>query len=362
MWVYDFNHNSFDADIFAQRLSGHTPVPIPYSPPPNYALIGTVAAISFSTVLAYVLFGSYIAAVLTSRWVWGAGSLGFIVVMLAGFMFVRIRSSPYFQMVRGPGGAPTLSYIAGGYQNQLGAETHIIGGLYAVLAISQIMILQYAPRVPSHMRQRAAVWIWLSVSWILFSVLVAVFRMKHPGTLAIPQHAPTARQPSPSTSYHNPFDAQAPGSAYSGGRARQRQLYQVTASEALGQSRSPSPESRQPEDPSSSLIPPAAHRLVPLTNRTQAKDSSRQNPFGRTTSPPLATRTTTMPTSGRRVAFSASAPWQSFNDIRTERGRTWKLLLTYGGDWVLTIGLTAAFFMLDGVEGFKREFDLNDTS
>jgi len=28
----------------------------------------------------------------------------------------------------------------------------------------------------------------------------------------------------------------------------------------------------------------------------------------------------------------------------------------------LTIGLTAGFFMLDKVEGFRREFDLTDTS
>lgn len=57
-----------------------------------------------------------------------------------------------------------------------------------------------------------------------------------------------------------------------------------------------------------------------------------------------------------------AAPLQSFNNIRKENGRGWRLFLSYGGDWVITIGLTAAFFLLDGVSGFKREFDLTDTS
>lgn len=57
-----------------------------------------------------------------------------------------------------------------------------------------------------------------------------------------------------------------------------------------------------------------------------------------------------------------SAPWQSFNNIRNEKGRTWKLIITYGLDWIVTVGLTAAFFLLDGVSGYKREFDLTDTS
>ncbi|KIO26223.1 hypothetical protein M407DRAFT_202463 [Tulasnella calospora MUT 4182] len=61
-------------------------------------------------------------------------------------------------------------------------------------------------------------------------------------------------------------------------------------------------------------------------------------------------------------SFSISAPVESFNNIIKEKGRGWRLFLSYGGDWVITIGLTAAFFLLDGVSGFKREFDLNDTS
>lgn len=39
-----------------------------------------------------------------------------------------------------------------------------------------------------------------------------------------------------------------------------------------------------------------------------------------------------------------------------------KLLFSYAPDWILTITLAAAFFLLDSVDGFKRDFSLSDTS
>lgn len=42
--------------------------------------------------------------------------------------------------------------------------------------------------------------------------------------------------------------------------------------------------------------------------------------------------------------------------------RTLRLVLSYGPDWVVTIGLAAAFFLLDKIDGFRREFSLTDTT
>jgi len=39
-----------------------------------------------------------------------------------------------------------------------------------------------------------------------------------------------------------------------------------------------------------------------------------------------------------------------------------KLLLSYAPDWILTLTLALAFFLLDKVDGFKREFSVSDTS
>ncbi|KIM31039.1 hypothetical protein M408DRAFT_327933 [Serendipita vermifera MAFF 305830] len=44
------------------------------------------------------------------------------------------------------------------------------------------------------------------------------------------------------------------------------------------------------------------------------------------------------------------------------RRRRLRLLWSYLPDWILCIGLTGAFYALDYVDGFEREFDLTDTS
>lgn len=56
------------------------------------------------------------------------------------------------------------------------------------------------------------------------------------------------------------------------------------------------------------------------------------------------------------------APWNSVANYRVQKPSTWKIILSYSLDWIVTIGLTAAFLFLDKLDGFKREFDLTDTS
>ncbi|KAF8608032.1 PAP2-domain-containing protein [Ceratobasidium sp. AG-I] len=45
-----------------------------------------------------------------------------------------------------------------------------------------------------------------------------------------------------------------------------------------------------------------------------------------------------------------------------QRTRKLRLVLSYAPDWVVTIGLAAAFFALDKIDGFRREFSLTDTT
>lgn len=71
-----------------------------------------------------------------------------------------------------------------------------------------------------------------------------------------------------------------------------------------------------------------------------------------------ARRTTIRPgdTYGQKV-------WKRFFIIPKERAiRKKELILNYASDWLITIGILAAFFFLDRVDGFKREFSLKDTS
>lgn len=100
-----------------EQLSRHTPVAIPYRPPPNYALIITtiVSLLSLAAVARFIL------PFLMSRWTWAFITIGTILVMTGGFMFVRIRGMPYVT-----GGSNGAVLVARGFQNQLGIEVQII--------------------------------------------------------------------------------------------------------------------------------------------------------------------------------------------------------------------------------------------
>ncbi|KAB5593260.1 diacylglycerol pyrophosphate phosphatase 1 [Ceratobasidium theobromae] len=45
-----------------------------------------------------------------------------------------------------------------------------------------------------------------------------------------------------------------------------------------------------------------------------------------------------------------------------QSSRRTRLLISYLPDWIVTIGLAAAFFLLDKINGFRREFSLTDTT
>ena len=97
-----------------------TPVPIPYSPPPNYGAIITIVLGALSLLLA----ARYFTPIFTSRWTWAALVIGASIIFTSGFMFVRIRGSPW---VSNRNGQP--QWMAGGYQSQYGMEVQVIGAI-----------------------------------------------------------------------------------------------------------------------------------------------------------------------------------------------------------------------------------------
>ncbi|PPQ70286.1 hypothetical protein CVT24_000849 [Panaeolus cyanescens] len=58
--------------------------------------------------------------------------------------------------------------------------------------------------------------------------------------------------------------------------------------------------------------------------------------------------------------FKATQPLSKGMSITPARRR--KLLFSYAPDWILTIALAVAFYLLDKIDGFRREFSLEDTS
>ena len=106
--------SGFDAGPLADHLSRHTPIPIPYRDPIDWARwISTATA-----ALGFVLLLRFLAPIFQNRWSWAIVTIVTSLVMTSGFMFTRIRGSPF----TGGGG----NWIAGGYQNQFGQEVSVV--------------------------------------------------------------------------------------------------------------------------------------------------------------------------------------------------------------------------------------------
>ncbi|KAI0797905.1 oligosaccharyl transferase subunit OST3/OST6 family [Abortiporus biennis] len=166
--TYDFS-NGLDAGPLAEQLSIHTPVPIPYKAPFDWSRWGTFIGVALLS-LASIRF---IAPVLKNRWTWAIGTVLTVLVMTSGYMFTRIRGVPF----SGGNG----QWIAPGYQNQFGQETQVIAMIYGLLASAFLMLTVITPYTQSPKRQKAQVYLWSIVIFIMYSVLISIFRVKNRG-------------------------------------------------------------------------------------------------------------------------------------------------------------------------------------
>ncbi|EJU05753.1 hypothetical protein DACRYDRAFT_62405 [Dacryopinax primogenitus] len=169
---YDFSRHGFDAEELAKDLSNHTPIPIPYTAPFNWQpwffgftfLVLSLVAGRFAWI--------YLREIISNRWLWAAATVGLTLVMTSGYMFVQIRGMPYAQH---------NSMIAGGFQNQFGIEVNLVAALYGLLGASYLALILLVPRIPSPIRQRASVYLWTGILFVLFSILISFFRIKNGG-------------------------------------------------------------------------------------------------------------------------------------------------------------------------------------
>ncbi|TFY64023.1 hypothetical protein EVJ58_g2907 [Rhodofomes roseus] len=164
----DFS-GGFDAAPLAEQLSRHTPVPIPYKAPIDYSRIAS----GLFVLLSFVAALRFISPILKSRWTWAAITIITSLIMTSGFMFVRIRGMPY----NGPNG----QWIAGGYQTQFGQEVHVIAMIYGTLAGGFLMLTLVVPNQLSPSRQRMQIYLWTGVIFVMYSVLVSIFKEKNRG-------------------------------------------------------------------------------------------------------------------------------------------------------------------------------------
>ncbi|KAI0006046.1 oligosaccharyl transferase subunit OST3/OST6 family [Russula compacta] len=165
---HDFS-SGFDPQPLAEQLSAYTPVPIPFRPPINWAMWGTVVFFLLSGALSI----RFLAPVLRSRWTWAIITVLTSLVMTSGYMFTRIRGMPTT--------ASDGSWISAGFQTQYGQETTVVATLYGLLSAAFLMLTLVAPLQTSRTRQRIQIYLWSGIIFVLFSVLLSFFRVKNRG-------------------------------------------------------------------------------------------------------------------------------------------------------------------------------------
>ncbi|KAG9323542.1 hypothetical protein KVV02_003362 [Mortierella alpina] len=173
---YDFAKSGFQAEPFASWLSAKAQVQLKVQRPFDF-LAFAVKAIGFSCLFAlgHILYGRA-GKVMRSKYLWAALSLFTIFVMISGHMWNQIRHPPY--TMTGRDGRP--GFIAAGFQNQFGLETQVVAVMYAVLCGAVISLISSVPRIEDPAKQRLAIWLWLTLFGIMYSVLLHVFRLKNP--------------------------------------------------------------------------------------------------------------------------------------------------------------------------------------
>jgi oligosaccharyltransferase complex subunit gamma len=114
--------SGFDAALLAEQFSRLTPIPIPYRAPPNYGLIVT-SVLGFAS---FALVARFILPIIMNRWAWAVATIVTSLIMVGGFMFVRIRGMPYIAQTQ-----QGTQMIAPGFQSEFGIEVQIIAFICA---------------------------------------------------------------------------------------------------------------------------------------------------------------------------------------------------------------------------------------
>jgi oligosaccharyltransferase complex subunit gamma len=142
----------------------------------------------------------YIMPIIQNRNLWAAISLIAILLFISGHMFNHIRKVPYVAGNNRGG----VMYFASGFQNQFGLETQIVAVMCkftdthrriparerrkltqtltdGVLSFCSIALAVKVPRMEDSSSQKVAVLVWGGVLFIMYSVLLSIFRMKNAG-------------------------------------------------------------------------------------------------------------------------------------------------------------------------------------
>lgn len=173
---YEFTPTPNQAEPVASFIGKHSTCSVIVQRPVDYTkpiLFLTSFALG-SLVLALAL--PWLLPLLTHPTLWAILSLIAILIFISGYMFNHIRRTPYVGRNHQTG-AP--NYIAGGFSTQFAVESQIIGLVYAFLSFGTIALAMKVPRIKDPKKQGVALVVWSAMIMVLFSFLMAVFKVKN---------------------------------------------------------------------------------------------------------------------------------------------------------------------------------------
>ncbi|ORX51972.1 hypothetical protein DM01DRAFT_1336962 [Hesseltinella vesiculosa] len=172
---YDINRNGFAAEPFVEFLNQHATEPVKLVRPVDYFKLATNVFLGLGTLAVIKLLYQYFNFIIFHKNTWTVLTLFVVLIMTSGHMFNRIRGTPYAH--HGPNGQ--LNYVAVDFQSQFGIETQIIASIYGILAFAVIALSRSVPKFDDAFRQRMGVYVWLACFVVIYSCLIAFFRLKN---------------------------------------------------------------------------------------------------------------------------------------------------------------------------------------
>lgn len=153
----------------------------------NWSSVTITGVATFATVLLVKKQSTLALKIFTSRYVWGFGTIFFIIAMLGGHMFNRIRNTPEAGMDK----LKNVIYILPGQiSGQYAIETQIVGLLYAVLCALIVALVMVVPNVskklsgPENAKETAQVIVTILTAvfiYMFFAAFTKVFEVKYTG-------------------------------------------------------------------------------------------------------------------------------------------------------------------------------------
>lgn len=173
---FELERRGIAAEAFAKWVKERTEVQIEVMRPPNYTNAILLGLFLFAVSGTLIIKGNSLDFLYKWKY-WAITSMFIMFAMTSGQMWLHIRGAPFAHVDRHSG---RTSFIHGGSNAMFVAESYIIAIVNGLIAFGFILMAD-SPRDKSNPASSYMSYGGLGIVVIFFSILLAIFRMKHRG-------------------------------------------------------------------------------------------------------------------------------------------------------------------------------------